>query len=134
MKGTLSMLAAVVIAFAMTAPVEAAELTTPTVFMIAGGPTTADCMVTNLGIVPRDVTITIKGSFGVVTNAASVLGTETKTVAAGAVFSHRETISSNTYVFCDIAVPGATKATIRGAMCAMVAANFPGCTTTVVAQ
>jgi len=131
MKRSSSLLAAVVVAVAITitGSAEAAQLTTPSLFIVAF-PTTVDCMVTNVSSAPRDVNITILRSAGTGAAPAAVAGSSgVVNVAAGGVLSHRESIATNAYVYCEIDVTG-VKGTVRGSMCAE-SASFPGCSTTV---
>jgi hypothetical protein len=133
MKIWISLLVAVVVASALSGSADAAELSTPSLFLIAGGPTTADCMVTNVSGVPRAVTISILSSLGDGTGGVIVGSTGSGTVSPGGVLSHRETIGVNLYIRCQIEVNG-PKSAVRGSMCVMQGATIPGCHAAVAAE
>jgi hypothetical protein len=132
MKTWLWLLVGVVVAMAAVGSAEAAQLTTPAVFIIAGGPSTADCTVTNLSGTPRAATITILRSLGDGTGGI-IVGSGSGTVSPGGVLSHRETLLANYYVYCQIDV-NAVKSAVRGSMCVMQGATIPGCHSAIVAE
>jgi hypothetical protein len=127
------LLVAVVVATASIGSAEAAELTTPSLFLIAGGPTTADCMVTNVSSVPRAVTIRILSSLGDGTGGVLVGSAGSGTVAPGGVLRHRESIDINLYIRCQIETSG-PKSAVRGSMCILHGATIPGCHSVLLAE